>query len=191
MRRLAPPLLVLCFLAASLAWGEERVPPPEFESGYRMPDTQVPPPRSLALEMLDVGVLVALFDPAHVHHELVHIWLEANRSNGWATCAATENGFARVVAHPAYPGGQTTVGEAFRLLRIFAESGDHHFWPGSTSLRRESRVDTGLLAGYQDVSAAYLLLMAVEHEGCLVTLDADPPPGAVLRARRDQVVTLA
>ena len=58
MRRLAAPLLILSFLAAGLARSDERVPPPDFESGYRMPDTQVPPPRSLALEMLDIGVLV-------------------------------------------------------------------------------------------------------------------------------------
>jgi polyferredoxin len=50
--------LLLCLLLAGEARGEERFPPPEFDSGYTMPETTVPPPRSLALEILDVGLLL-------------------------------------------------------------------------------------------------------------------------------------
>ena len=80
------------------------------------------------IALLDVGVLVALFDPAHVHHERAHEWLAANRSTGWATCAATENGLVRVLAHPGYPGTKTTVGNAFDLLKRFiGRTGNNHF----------------------------------------------------------------
>src|SRR5579862_664329 len=39
-------------------WGEQRFPPPDFESGYKLPVTRTPLPRSLSLEYLDVVVLV-------------------------------------------------------------------------------------------------------------------------------------
>jgi ferredoxin len=38
--------------------GEQRFPPPEFESGHQLPISQNPPPRSLGLEYLDVLLLV-------------------------------------------------------------------------------------------------------------------------------------
>ena len=143
------------------------------------------------ISLPDVHVLVALFDPAHVHHEVAHAWFGENRPQGWATCAQTENGLVRVLSHPAYPGRRTTVANAFDLLRTLTNSSDdHHFWPGSTSLRRESRIDTRRLEGHDQVTTAYLLLMAVEHEGRLVTLDRNVPMDAVLRARPEHIVAL-
>ena len=57
MKPLALTLLLLGALLAGSARGEERFPPPEFESDYTMPRTTTPPPRALALELLDVGLL--------------------------------------------------------------------------------------------------------------------------------------
>jgi predicted nucleic acid-binding protein len=51
---------------------------------------------------LDVNLLVALFDPDHIHHETAHDWFSDNASDGWATCPMTENGFVPVLANPAY-----------------------------------------------------------------------------------------
>ena len=143
------------------------------------------------ISLLDVDVLVALFDPAHVHHDAAHDWFGAHRSRGWATCALTENGLVSAVSHPEYPGRRTTVADAFDRLRVFTESGDHHFWPGSASLRRESRVDTGRLEGHHQVAQAYLLLLAVENGGRLVTLTGPVPVAAVRQARPEQAITLA
>ena len=58
MRRSMLPAVCLTWLLAGVAWADERVPSPDFESGYRMPETTVPASRAFALEMLDVGVLV-------------------------------------------------------------------------------------------------------------------------------------
>jgi predicted nucleic acid-binding protein len=52
--------------------------------------------------LLDVNVLVALFDPDHVHHEVAHDWFADNGPRGWATCPLTESGFVRVVSNPSY-----------------------------------------------------------------------------------------
>ena len=51
--------------------------------------------------LLDVNVLVALFDPDHVHHEAAHVWFAATRGAGWATCPLTENGVVRVLSNPS------------------------------------------------------------------------------------------
>ena len=51
-------LALLCLPIAG-AFGVERFPPPEFDSGYKMPVTTTPPARAQWLSYLDVAVLVA------------------------------------------------------------------------------------------------------------------------------------
>ena len=142
------------------------------------------------IALLDVHVLVALFDPSHLHHEVAHTWFSRNRASGWATCPTTENGLIRVVSHPSYPGRRTAVADALEGLRAFTESGDHHFWASSTSLRRESRVHAGLLQAHEQITGTYLLLLAVQYEGRLATFDREIPVGAILRAGPRQLVIL-
>jgi len=142
------------------------------------------------IALLDAGVLVALFDPAHVHHEPAHAWLEANRATGWATCPITELGFVRTVSDPDYPGSRSTVAAAVARLQAFTESGDHHFWPDSTSLRRASRIDVGRLGDHGSLTAAYLLLLAVHEGGRLVTFQHALGHELVPAARPYQLVRL-
>ncbi len=59
MKALAPVLLLAGLYLAGTAWAEERFPPPEFESGYTMPETTTPPPRALAWEVADAAALLA------------------------------------------------------------------------------------------------------------------------------------
>jgi predicted nucleic acid-binding protein len=54
--------------------------------------------------LLDVNLLVALFDPNHVFYDLAHDWFSDSRGDGWATCALTENAFVRILSNPAYRG---------------------------------------------------------------------------------------
>ena len=135
------------------------------------------------IALLDVDVLVALFDPAHVHHDVAHGWLADHRSQGWATCPITENGFVRVLSNPAYPGRRTTVADATARLRSFTESGNHHFWPDSVSVRDTRRMDPGKLSGHRQITDAYLLALAVENGGRLATFDSSLPLDAVRDAR--------
>jgi NosR/NirI family transcriptional regulator, nitrous oxide reductase regulator len=61
MRWRAPIWLVIAaawLVWVGPAWSEQRFPPPDFESGYKLPGTETPDPRTLALEYLDVTVLV-------------------------------------------------------------------------------------------------------------------------------------
>lgn len=142
------------------------------------------------ISLFDAHVLVALFDPSHVHHDLSHAWFGQNRALGWATCPVTENGFVRVVSNPVYPGRRSTVADALERLQMFTESGDHHFWADSTSLRRSSGVNANLLEGHEAVLSAYLLLLTVQYGGRLVTFDDGVPVDAIRRAGPEQVVVL-
>jgi predicted nucleic acid-binding protein len=51
--------------------------------------------------LLDINVLVALFDPDHVHHDAAHQWLSRERRYGWATCPISENGLVRILSNVA------------------------------------------------------------------------------------------
>ncbi|HWJ56793.1 MAG TPA: hypothetical protein VNR90_11235, partial [Vicinamibacterales bacterium] len=59
------------------------------------------------IALLDVNLLVALFDPDHVHHDISHDWFAEQRGVGWATCPLTENGLVRVLSSPRASTGLT------------------------------------------------------------------------------------
>ena len=137
--------------------------------------------------LLDVNVLVALFDPAHVHHDAAHAWFAATRDRGWATCAITENGFVRVVSNPRYPGGRTTAADAARRLGRLCRSTEHRFWADSVSIRDAERFDHRRLGGHRRVTDLWLLALAVNHGGCVATFDRGIPLAAVAGAEPGHV----
>ncbi|MEA9444378.1 hypothetical protein SK355_03445 [Candidatus Fukatsuia symbiotica] len=46
--------------------------------------------------LLDVNVLIALIDPAHIQHDAAHNWFKKQGQQAWATCPLTENGVLRI-----------------------------------------------------------------------------------------------
>jgi uncharacterized protein len=136
----------------------------------------------LSIALLDVNVLVALFDPAHIHHDPAHRWLGRNRKLGWATCPITINGCIRVLSNPAYPTVEATPAEVAGRLRGFRATKDHHFWEDSVSLADESLFRPSMIGGHQKITDAYLLGLAVRNHGRLATFDRSIPSKAVLGA---------
>lgn len=143
------------------------------------------------VQLLDVNVLVALFDPDHIHHEPAHDWFSDHREHGWATCPLTENGFVRVITHPRYRADPPRLVVAARQLRQFCASGDHHFWNDTPSLRDEDAFSLGSLRGPAQVTDVYLLALAVQMKGTLVTFDRTIPLAAVHGASRDAIAVIA
>lgn len=143
------------------------------------------------IALLDVNVLVALFDPDHVHHELAHDWFADDGRAGWATCPLTENGFARVLASPAYASTITRVPELVERLRRFCGSGGHVFWPDTLSLRDGSVFDVPLVAGHRQLTDIYLLGLAHTHAGRLATFDRTIPLRAVRGAAAQDLALIA
>jgi uncharacterized protein len=129
--------------------------------------------------LLDVNVLVALFDADHVHHELAHDWFAENRAQGWATCPTTENGFVRVVANPSYGGPLNQPSALLELLRKFCRTARHEFWPDSLSLQDETVFNREMVAGHRQITDIYLLGLARRHGGRLATFDRAVPARAV------------
>lgn len=140
--------------------------------------------------LLDVNVLVALFDPAHQNHEDAHRWFGRNRKYGWATCPITANGCVRVLSNPAYPSVEATPVEVARRLRNFCSATDHHFWEDSVSLLDESLFQTTMIGGHQKITDAYLLGLAVRSHGRLVTFDRSIPLKAVTGAGPTNLVLI-
>ena len=84
--------------------------------------------------LLDVNVLIALFDPTHSQHNIAHEWFVVEGRSNWATCPITENGAIRVVGSRWYtnsPGSPAAVAQTLSNLR---SSSGHTFWPDDISL---------------------------------------------------------
>lgn len=141
------------------------------------------------IALLDVNVLVALFDGAHVHHGLAHTWLSRHRSLGWATCPITQNGCVRVLSQPRYPGA-LTVGEITRRLRAATQQVDHTFWPDSVTLCDARRFRLDEVVTPKPLTDLYLLALAVENGGRLATFDRSIPLATVMGAQQKHLIML-
>lgn len=139
--------------------------------------------------LLDVNVLLALFDSDHVDHGRAAEWLDGAIQAGWASCAITENGFVRVVSQPRYP-SPVSPSEAIELLGRARGSGHHEFWPCDVSVLDADTVDRTRLHGARQVTDAYLLALAVAHGGHLVSFDRSVPLAAVHGATSDHLTVL-
>jgi toxin-antitoxin system PIN domain toxin len=132
--------------------------------------------------LLDVNVLVALFDPDHVHHDLAHDWFGDHHQRGWATCPVTENGFVRVLANPAYGATVTRPKELVERLARFCSTRQHVFWTDAVSLADPQIFNPAMIRGHRQVTDVYLLGLARKMGGCLATFDRTIPLGAVIGA---------
>lgn len=137
--------------------------------------------------LLDVNLLVALFDPDHIHHELAHDWFADHRRDGWATCPITENGFVRVLSNSTYGAALQRPSGLLDRLRRFCAGEHHRFWPASVSLRDDKLFTAALVRGHRQVTDVYLLGLAVRMKGRLATFDATIPRNAVVGATADHV----
>lgn len=122
--------------------------------------------------LLDTNVLLALAWPSHQHHVAAHGWFRAESRYGWATCALTQLGFVRLSSNPAYTSDAATPQEAAALLHELVAHKTHHFWPSPAA------DDPALYAralGHQQVNDAWLVKVARQQRGRLVTFDTRLP----------------
>lgn len=139
--------------------------------------------------LLDVSVLVALLDGGHLHHGAATDWLASHMSGGWASCPLTQNGCIRILSLASYPNPQAPAAVAQRLAQ--ALTGRHHeFWPDSLSLLEPQRLNWNHVLGARQVTDAYLLALAEQRGGRLVTFDRSINVAAVHGASKRHLVTL-
>lgn len=140
--------------------------------------------------LLDVNVLIALLDAAHIGHQRAHRWLAEHGKDGWASCPITQNGCIRIMSQPSYPGALAAADVAARLTEA-AQHDSHQFWPDDVSLLAPGTIDWQRVLGHRQVTDDYLLALAVRHKGRFVTFDARVQLAAVADAKAANLVVLA
>jgi len=121
--------------------------------------------------LLDVNVLIALIDPAHVGHDAAHYWFDAEGKAAWATCPITENGVIRIVGNPKYPNTPGSTAGVTEIIAALRALPGHAFWPDDISLVDSDHVDAAQVLTSAQVTDSYLLALAVAHGGKLATFD--------------------
>jgi hypothetical protein len=140
--------------------------------------------------LLDVNVLVALFNPDHVHHDAAHDWFAVARAGGWATCTVTEQGLLRVLANPTFWSEFERSAAVIKRLRQFCGSGNHRFWDHAVSLRDRTLFDLTHLSGHRQITDVYLLGLAHRMGGTLATFDQTIPIKAVNGATSESLAII-
>ena len=139
--------------------------------------------------LLDVNVLIALFDADHVSHPQATRWMSENGAAGWASCPITQNGFLRVMSQPGYP-NHAPVDVLAARLRQATHHKAHELWPDTVSVLDESVVDTRRIHGPRQLTDVYLLALARARGGRLVTFDKGIPLEAVPGAQKKHLVVI-
>jgi toxin-antitoxin system PIN domain toxin len=138
--------------------------------------------------LLDVNVLIALLDDAHVFSRRANEWLDA-APRRIATCPIVQNGVIRIMSAPAYSATHRASPEQVADgLRALAEGLDHEFWADEVSLLDDTRVNFTRLHGHRQITDAYLLALALHRGGALASFDAAVPLSAVRGAANKHLV---
>ena len=121
--------------------------------------------------LLDVNVLIALIDPAHVLHNKAHEWFAQSGKKAWATCPLTQNGVLRIVGHSRYPTSPGTPAAVAELMTSFMTHPGHKFWPDDVTLLGNASIHAARLLDSSQITDSYLLALAVANGGKLATFD--------------------
>lgn len=131
------------------------------------------------VSLLDVNVLVALFFPDHVHHEIAHDWFADHRHHGWATCPVTENGLIRVACQQPSDELLVRPADVIAHLERFCRDKHHRAWPDAVSLTDAAVFAPQFIRGHRQITDVYLLGLAKKMGGQLATFDRTIPVKAV------------
>jgi toxin-antitoxin system PIN domain toxin len=121
--------------------------------------------------LLDVNVLIALIDPAHIQHDPAHEWFAKQGRRAWATCPLTENGVLRIVGNPRYPNSPGAPAAVAPLVAGLRALPGHVFWPDDITLMDSGIIDGSRLLDAGQITDSYLLALACAHNGHLATFD--------------------
>lgn len=140
--------------------------------------------------LLDINILIALLDADHFFHARAHAWWRKEKPK-WASCPLTENGIIRIMSSASYSRArQFTVAELTSQFQTFAQNTAHAFWPGSISINDDTRFEHKRILSSKHLTDLYLLGLAVEANGRLVTFDQGIPISAVKNAKPKHLLVL-
>ncbi len=139
--------------------------------------------------LLDVNVLIALLDSDHASHDAAIRWFSKHAREGWASCPITQNGCIRIMSNQGYP-NPLPVNAVIQRLADACDENIHEFWPDKVSLLDSDVVDSTRIHGPRQLTDIYLLALAVQREGRLVTFDNGIPLAAVRKATMQNMLIL-
>ena len=118
--------------------------------------------------LLDVNVVLALLDQAHIHNERVEEWFDTPGLQ-WAMCAFTEAGVLRFLTRPK-TGGMSMEQVSAMLDRLRQQPG-YHYQPVTEDWHALTRPFARRVHGHNQVTDAYLLGVAIREGLVLTTFD--------------------
>jgi uncharacterized protein len=139
--------------------------------------------------LLNVNVLIALLDCDHASHDAAIDWFAKHAGDGWASCPITQNGCIRILSNPGYP-NPLPVAAVIEHLAEACHQDIHEFWQDEVSLLDSEVVDSTRIHGPRPLTDIYLLALAVQHDGRLVTFDSGIPLAAVRKATTQNLLIL-
>lgn len=119
--------------------------------------------------LADVNVLIALLDEDHTHHTVVASWFDASAEEEFGVCAFTEAGFLRATTNPK--AGLHSIAEALNVLASLNSHTGYRFWPMAASWAELVEPFRERVFGHQQITDSYLLGLAIQEDGVLVTMD--------------------
>jgi uncharacterized protein len=93
------------------------------------------------------------------------------------------------MSNPGYP-NPLPVQAVIEHLAGACDEDIHEFWPDEVSLLDSDVVDSTRIHGPRQLTDIYLLALAVQHEGRLVTFDSGIPLAAVRKATTHNILIL-
>jgi hypothetical protein len=140
--------------------------------------------------LFDVNVLIALLDAGHFAHGKAMHWLQRSAPCGWASCPITQNGCVRIMSNSRYPAPLPASLVAQRLGEAVAAP-EHEFWPDDISLLGPPLFDWSYVLSSKHATDMYLLALAVQNQGRLVTFDRRIDLQAVKGAKKEHLCVLS
>ena len=141
--------------------------------------------------LLDINVIIALFDPDHSLHNRAHSWWASNRKLGWASCPISDNGVIRIMTNPAYSRrAPFSPSDIISRLQSFSEQTDYEFWPDELSICDVKTFAHNRVLGSRQLTDIYLLALAADRGGRLATFDQSISLSAVAIAKQENLVVL-
>lgn len=121
--------------------------------------------------LLDVNVILALVEPGHQHFSKAQNWFSAFTRGTWSLCPLTEAAFLRITTNPAFQPGPRSMNQSIAVLQMMKGHHRHAYWEIEDSWVNVTAPFAHRILGHQQVTDAYLLGLAIKHEGVLVTFD--------------------
>ncbi len=122
----------------------------------------------LPVHLLDVNVLIALLDQAHIHNAAVEKWFDTPDLQ-WALCAFTEAGVVRFLTRPKT--GDLSMKQVTAMLVRLKQEPGYHYQPLTADWETLTGPFSKCLHGHNQVTDAYLLGLALREGLRLTTFD--------------------